>query len=125
MARKVVHFEIPVDDGARAAAVYRQAFGWSLQQWGPVEYWLTEGGEGEGIGGALTQRSDDVPALMFYIEVDDLNAALADVEATGGVRVTDPMPIPTIGWSTFFTDTEGNKVGLFQADPTVPTPQAP
>lgn len=123
MAGKVVHFEIPIDDSDRAIGFYEQAFGWSLQRFGPVDYWMTEAGEGEGIGGALTTRSDDVPSLMFYIEVDDVDAALQAVEAAGGARLTERMPIPTVGWSAFFRDTEGNKVGLFQADASVPMPE--
>lgn len=35
MTGKVVHFEIPIDDGDRAVAFYREAFGWSLERWGP------------------------------------------------------------------------------------------
>jgi predicted enzyme related to lactoylglutathione lyase len=124
MAGKVVHFEIPIDDPARATDFYAKAFGWALDQWGPVEYWTTAAGEGEGIGGALTRRSDDVPSLVFYIEVDDIDAALAAVESAGGSRVTERMPIPTVGWSAFFRDSEGNRVGLFQPDPSVPMPEA-
>jgi predicted enzyme related to lactoylglutathione lyase len=59
---------------------------------------------------------------MFYIAVDDIDAALAAIEAAGGTRLTERMPIPTVGWSAFFEDTERNKVGLFQADPDVPMP---
>jgi predicted enzyme related to lactoylglutathione lyase len=124
MTGKVVHFEIPIDDAERATAFYTQAFGWNLVRWGPVEYWTTTAGEGEGIGGALTRRNDDVPSLMFYIDVDDVDTALAAVETAGGRRLTDRMPIPTVGWSAFFEDTEGNKVGIFQTDPTVPMPTA-
>lgn len=123
MAGKVVHFEIPIDDGDRAVAFYGKAFGWGLDRFGPMEYWTTTAGEGEGIGGALTKRSEDISSLMFYIDVDDVDAALAAVEAAGGTRLTDRMPIPTVGWSAFFQDTEGNKVGLFQADTDVPMPE--
>ena len=123
MSGKVVHFEIPVDDGGRAVAFYRQAFGWDLAQWDPMEYWMTEAGEGEGIGGALTKRSEDNPALMFYIAVDDIDAALAAIEGAGGRRLTERMPIPTVGWSAFFEDSEGNRLGLFQSDPSVPMPE--
>ena len=123
MVGKVVHFEIPIDVPDRALSFYADAFGWSLQQWGPVEYWTTAAGEGEGIGGALTRRSDDVPSLMFYIEVDDIDGALAAVERAGGVRLGERMPIPTVGWSAFFSDSEGNKVGLFQPDPDAPMPE--
>ncbi|MCP3936717.1 MAG: VOC family protein [Actinomycetia bacterium] len=122
MAGKVVHFEIPIDDNDRATGFYEETFGWTLQRWGPVEYWLTEGGQGEGIEGALIKRSDESPSPVFYIDVDDIEITLATIEATGGRRITEPMPIPTVGWSAFFEDTEGNRVGLFQSDPTVPMP---
>ena len=79
-----------------------------------------DAGDGEGIGGALTKRSEDVPALVFYIAVEDVVAALASVEGAGGRRLTARMPIPTVGWSAFFEDTEAHKVGLFQSDPSVP-----
>lgn len=123
MAGKVVHFEIPVDDGGRAVDFYGKAYGWALEQWGPVEYWTTDAGEGEGIGGALTKRSDDVPSLMFYIDVDDVDAALDAVEAAGGRRLTEAMPIPSVGWMAHFEDTEGNKVGVFHADDAAPMPE--
>ncbi len=123
MAGKVVHFEIPIDDSDRATAFYTKAFGWRLDRWGPVEYWTTEAGEGEGIGGALTKRSDEVASLMFYIEVDDIDTALQAVETAGGARLSERMPIPGVGWSAFFGDSEGNKVGLFQPDSDAPMPE--
>jgi predicted enzyme related to lactoylglutathione lyase len=122
MTGKVVHFEIPIDDGDRAVAFYEQAFGWSLQKFGPVEYWTTTAGDGEGIGGALTMRTDDAPSLMFYVDVEDVDVALAAVERAGGRRLTERMPIPGVGWSAFFADSEGNRVGIFQADPSAAIP---
>ena len=122
MAGKVVHFEIPIDDTDRGVTFYESAFGWALEQWGPMEYWTTTAGEGEGIGGALTKRSEDSPVLTFYIEVDDIDDALAAIEAAGGTRLTERMPIPTVGWSALFLDTEGNRIGIFQPDPSVALP---
>ena len=122
MAGKVVHFEIPVDDADRGVRFYAQALGWSLERWGPLEYWTRAAGEGDGIGGALTKRTAESPVLTFYIAVDDIDEALAAIESAGGRRLTDRMPIPTVGWSALFEDTEGNRVGLFQDDPSVPMP---
>ena len=123
MAGKVVHFEIPIDDNERGVAFYSKVFGWDLTQFAPAEYWTTAAGEGDGIGGALMKRTDESPALMFYIEVDDIDAALAAIEGAGGKRITERMPIPTVGWSAFFQDTEGNHVGIFQPDASVPMPE--
>ena len=125
MAGKVVHFEIPVDDGERAAAFYARALGWRVDRWGPLEYWTTEAGEGEGIGGALALRTDPSDGLMVYVAVDDIDEALSAVEAAGGERLTERRPIPTVGWNALFRDSEGNRMGLFQADPTVPVPDGP
>lgn len=122
MSGKVVHFEIPIDDGGRAVTFYEQVFGWTLERWGPMDYWTTTAGEGEGAGGALTRRDDNSLGLMFYIAVDDIDATLAAIETAGGRRLTEPMPIPGTGWSAFFEDSEGNKGGVFQADPDVPLP---
>lgn len=35
------------------------------------------------------------------------------------------MPIPTVGWNARVRDPEGNLIGLFQADTTVPMPAMP
>lgn len=123
MTGKVIHFEIPIDDDERGVAFYGKAFGWTLEQWGPVEYWTTDAGDGEGIGGALSKRSDQVPSLMFYIDVESVDAALDAVEAAGGKRLSDRMPIPSVGWMAYFEDTEGNRVGLFEPDDDAPMPE--
>jgi uncharacterized protein len=122
MAGRVIHFEIPVDDGERAVTFYQRALGWDLERWGPMEYW-TARGEGEGIDGALSKRAPESPGLIFYIQVDDIAATLDAIEAAGGRRLTEPMPIPTMGWSAHFEDSEGNRVGVFQPDPSVPMPE--
>jgi uncharacterized protein len=123
MPGKVVHFEIPIDENDRALGFYEQAFGWTMHQFGPVEYWPTQAGDGEGIGGALTKRNEYNPALMFYIEVEDIDAAFAKIEQAGGKRASERMPIPGVGYSAFFDDTEGNRVGIFQPDASVPMPE--
>ncbi len=122
MPGRVVHFEIPIDDDERGVRFYEEAFGWTLERFGAVDYWTTTAGEGEGIGGALTKRSADSPSLMFYIEVADVDDALAAVERAGGRRRSERMPIPGVGWMAFFEDTEGNRVGIFQADADAPMP---
>ncbi|CAB4879907.1 MAG: VOC family protein [Actinobacteria bacterium] len=117
MAGKVVHFEIPVDDSDRAVGFYDRVFDWNLRREGPLEYWTTAGGEGEGIGGALTMREPEALGVSLYVAVDDIDVALQAIERAGGTCLTTRMPIPAVGWNAFFLDTEGNRIGLFQADP--------
>lgn len=122
MTGKAVHFEIPIDDAERGVEFYRRSFDWDLERWGPLEYWTTSGGEGEGIGGALTMRVQTAEGPIVYIEVADIDAALSTIESAGGRRLTERMPIPAVGYSAVFEDTEGNRLGLFETDPTATMP---
>ncbi len=122
MASRVIHFEIPIDDSERALAFYGSVFGWGMERFGPVEYWTAHTGEGPGIDGALKARDPEAPGLAFYISVDDVDEALASIEAAGGTRLSERMPIPGVGWMAFFADTEGNRVGVFQDDAEAPMP---
>jgi len=113
-----IHFELPVEDQARAAAFYQEAFGWEIQQWEGAPYWLaTTGPDSEpGIDGALGQKTEDFTVPTFVIGVEDLEAAMATVERAGATIVVGKNPIPGVGYSAYFTDPEGNQVGLFEAD---------
>jgi hypothetical protein len=122
MAGKVVHFDIPIDDADRAVAFYNEVFDWGLERWGQMDYWTTAERPGDGIGGALGRREQPGEAVTIYIDVDDIDATLAAIEAAGGRRLSERMPIPTVGWMALFADPEGNRIGLFQSDPTVPMP---
>ena len=49
---------------------------------------------------------------MFYVGVDDVEAALTKAESLGGKTLVPPVEIPG-GIFAWFTDPEGNTVGLF------------
>ncbi|MFS8105211.1 VOC family protein [Lentzea alba] len=117
---RVVHFEIPVDDPERAGEFYGAVFGWEAHKWGPQDYWTMatgqEPGTGPGAEGALTPRAEAPEGVLVYVDVEDVDTALAMVEKAGGSVVHGKMPIPTIGWSAHVRDSEGNLIGLFQSD---------
>jgi predicted enzyme related to lactoylglutathione lyase len=48
------------------------------------------------------------------VDVDDIESALADVEAKGGTVVSGKSPVGDMGWSAYFRDPEGNTLGLWQ-----------
>jgi predicted enzyme related to lactoylglutathione lyase len=121
MVSRVVHFEIPADDPERAGAFYAAVFSWDVDRWGPAEYWNLSTGEPPGVGveGAMSRRTEEVPGVVVYVGVDDLDAALDRVKRAGGTPLTEKMPIPAVGWSAHVRDTEANLIGLFQPDPDV------
>jgi predicted enzyme related to lactoylglutathione lyase len=123
---RVVHFEIHAADPERGVKFYENVFGWTFQKWeGPMDYWLiTTGPDSEpGINGGLIRRQGgiDGQAVIAYVctvGVDDLDAAMASVEANGGTVAVPKMPIPGVGWLAYYKDTEGNIFGIMQSDPT-------
>ena len=124
MVSRVLHFDIPIDDSDRAGAFYHDVFDWAVTKWGPVDYWTMTAGEepGRGAEGALTPRAEATEGVIIYVGVDDIDSAIVRVKKAGGMVVSGKMPIPTVGWSARIRDTEGNLIGLFQSDGSVPVP---
>lgn len=115
MAGKLVHFEIPAADSARAKQFWSDLFGWKYQTYeGPVEYNMIEGAEQP--GGGLFSSEDGGSGFLVYFDVDDIKAGAARVREIGG-EAEDPGPVPGMGWYAQCKDSEGNKFGLWQSDP--------
>ncbi len=125
MSARVVHFEIPHDDAERARSFYREAFGWDVQSMPDMGYTIVATGpagdqgpsEPGYINGGMLQRSDLSRAPVLTIAVEDIDAALATVEAHGGTTVRGRLPVGEMGFAAYFTDTEGNVMGLWENAP--------
>jgi len=116
---RVIHFEIPAAEPERAAAFYKQVFGWSIEKWpGPMEYWMvTTGADGApGINGGLLKKQAPTTATTNTIGVDSVAKAIVAVKSAGGKLVMPKTPIPTIGYFAYLEDTEGNLFGVLQSD---------
>lgn len=113
MANPVVHFEIMGKDAPALRDFYKQAFDWDYQSvGGPADYALVRNA---GIGGGIGQcPGGEVTHVMFYVSVDDINAALKKVESLGAKTVNAPMPIPGGGQIAQFADPQGQLIGLVQ-----------
>ena len=122
MSGKVVHFEIPADDVGRAEAFYKDAFGWEIQSMPEMDYTMVMTGpvgadgmpsEPGNINGGMFRRGD-LKNPVVTISVDDIDATLAKVADLGGSAVGEKMQVGEMGWAAYFTDTEGNVMGLWQ-----------
>ncbi len=115
---KIIHFEIPVDDPARASAFYSSVLGWEISGYGDEPYWLVRAGAPDepGADGALIARGDLHSSPVLIAGVADVRAILEQVRAAGGEVVSDAAAVPGMGWAAYVRDTEGNVVGLFQPD---------
>ena len=121
--RSVVHFEIPADDVARAKDFYRSVFDWQLQDMPEMDYTIvrtTDVDENQmpttagAINGGLMRRSPETPAPVLTIDVESVDEALKHVQAAGGRVVRDRTEIPGMGAFAYFTDPEGNTLGLWE-----------
>jgi predicted enzyme related to lactoylglutathione lyase len=123
-----VHFEIPTDDKERANTFYQSAFGWNLTPMQEMDYTIaitTPSDEQTGmpsapgaINGALFPRTDNLRTPVLTIDVEDVDAALAQVESAGGSVAQAKDAVPGMGYFAYFKDTEGNLLGLWQTDST-------
>jgi predicted enzyme related to lactoylglutathione lyase len=124
---RVIHFEIHAAEPERAVRFYSHVFGWEFRKWdGPADYWLITTGPGgaPGINGGLLRRHGPPPAegqpvnaFVCTLDVPDVKDALARVQAAGGGVAMAVMAVPGVGWLAYIKDTEGNLLGLMQADP--------
>jgi predicted enzyme related to lactoylglutathione lyase len=121
MPGQIVHLEIPADDTATSQAFWGSLFGWQFESYpGPSEYHMTR--IGDNAGAAITNMEPGKRGTRPYFDVDDINAGSARVRELGG-QAGDPMPVPSMGWFSVCTDPHGNEFGLWQTDPSAPTPE--
>jgi len=120
---KVVHFEIPADNLARAKKFYSTVFGWELNDFPEMEYTIVrtvqsdENGmpkEAGAINGGMLQRQEPVKTPVITISVENMDQATATIEKNGGKIIRAKMPVGDMGFAAYFKDTEGNVVGLWQ-----------
>ena len=123
MNGRVVHFELPVDDQERAKAFYAGAFGWNLADVPGMSYTMvttTPSGdrgptEPGAINGGMAGRGGPITAPVITVEVADIEEALATVERLGGKTVQGRAAVGDMGFTGYFSDSEGNVVGLWQS----------
>jgi predicted enzyme related to lactoylglutathione lyase len=112
MGRPVVHFEIGCRDRARTGDFYAKLFGWQITAAGPASN--IETGSPQGISGHITSLGHEPEHYtMFYVDVEDVQAALDKAAALGGKTLVAPITIPT-GTFAWFTDPDGNTIGLLK-----------
>jgi hypothetical protein len=120
MGQPVVHFEVIGNDGDKLRSYYSELFGWEFGDVvGPTNYAVMQregntNAEGVGIGGGIGSGPEGYDGhVTFYVEVPDVEAALAKAESLGGTRMMGPHKVEEafieIG---LFSDPEGHVIGV-------------
>ena len=111
MGRPVVHFEIGCRDRAKTGDFYAKLFDWQITAAGPASNIDTGG---PGISGHITALGHEPEHYtMFYVDVEDVQAALDKAIELGGKKLVGPIQIPT-GTFAWFADPDGNTIGLLK-----------
>ena len=123
MSGRVVHFEIPFEDGDRARSFYEGAFGWRMTQLPDMDYTLVMTGptpeqgppsEPGFINGGMMKREAPFGSPVVTVDVEDIDRALESIEKLGGTTAIAKQTVGDMGFAAYFKDPEGNLVGLWQ-----------
>ncbi|MBL8745247.1 MAG: VOC family protein [Phycisphaerae bacterium] len=118
----VVHFEIGCQNIEKARRFFGEVFGWEyapnvvpnnaamVGNLGPFAASPTAG-----IGGHLNSLGHPPHQYVtVYIQVDDIEQALAKIERASGSTLIPKQEVPGMGWFAWFKDPEGNVLGLWK-----------
>lgn len=124
MQGRVIHFEVPFDDGDRARDFYQQVFGWDLVPMPELDYTMVSTGPrtDEGmpsepgfVNGGMFERNSELPTgPVVTMAVESIDDTLTKVSELGGSALTGRAPVGEMGFAAYFTDTEGNVMGLWE-----------
>ena len=118
MGQPVVHFEIIGKDADKLRSYYSDLFGWEINADNPMNYGIVQRdgnvtADGAGIGGGIGKGPEGYDGhVTFYIEVPDVEAALAKAESLGGSRMMGPDKVMDTIEIGLFNDPEGHTVGV-------------
>jgi predicted enzyme related to lactoylglutathione lyase len=123
LSGRVVHFEIPFDDGDRARGFYAGVFGWEAAPMPGLDYTMVSTGPSDPetgptepgfINGGMFQRAEGFTGPNLVVDVDNLEDVLGKVAANGGTVVSERQAVGDMGFTAYFRDSEGNLVGLWE-----------
>ena len=116
MGNPIVHFELWSREPKKVADFYSEVFDWSVNYTDQLSYWLIDTLSGSGINGGMFEPQEGaLPAkLAFYVQVDDVEAAIEKATAAGAKVLVPATEIPQVGWSAILLDPEERAFGLFK-----------
>lgn len=118
MGQPVVHFEVIGRDGSKLQSYYGELFGWEIDSNNAMGYGVVQregntNAGGVGIGGGVGGGPEGYDGhVTFYVEVPDVEAALARAEELGGSRMMGPDEVMEGLVIGLFSDPEGHVVGV-------------
>lgn len=107
------HIEIPAKDHKRLGKFYADIFGWEIKPFTGMDYTVFKPNEGVGGGFDTQSTPSSNGGVTLYIETENIDDVLKKVIDNGGKVIKPKYAIPNVGHIALFTDTDGNKMGLW------------
>ena len=120
MSNKIMWIEMASTDVPASAKFYADLFGWPMVTDEKMDYTMTafEGDEtGVGFPAVNEEQGYAAGSVIVYVDVADVDAAIARAKELGAPIFMDKMEIPTVGWMAIFGDPGGNRIAVMQPMP--------
>lgn len=114
MANPLCHWELMVQDVAKAKAFYGQVFDWRFDDASHPGYTLVDTGQEPGGGMMAKPENSPTTALNAYFRVEDIDRTLRQVTEAGGVVIVPRTEIANVGSFAMFLDLDRIPIGVLQ-----------
>lgn len=95
MGNPVVYWQMLTANPDLAASFYRDLFGWKISDPSETGYRAIDTGGDTGINGGMWPSPPGMPeAVQVYVQVDDIDAALARINELGGSTILPRQVLP-------------------------------
>ena len=115
MPHPVVHAEIRSQDPDATRAFFAELFGWHYSNGAFPGYTFVDTGAEGALPTAISPLQGDGDAVLFFVGVDDVDAALAHAEKLGGRIVQPTQSVPGVSFGVL-ADPQGHLVGVASSD---------
>jgi predicted enzyme related to lactoylglutathione lyase len=111
MAHPVVHAEIRSKDPDATRTFFSELFGWTYADGAYPGYTFVDTGAEGALPTAISPLQGEADQVLFFVGVEDVDAALAQAERLGGRIVQPTQAVPGVTFGVL-ADPHGHLVGV-------------
>lgn len=112
-------WELASHDAEKSIAFFKKVFGWEFKQNEKLKLFVTPAGNAPGKfpGIVFTLKKAKLPFLAVYIQVDNIEEKVRQVEAHGGSIVEAPTTLSSGSHICLFNEPSGVTFAMIQYPP--------
>jgi uncharacterized protein len=111
----VVQWQIVAKDPEAVTRFYSALFGWTINASNALGYRVVETGNGRGIdGGVWPSPPEGHNLVQLFVEVDDIDAALAKATSLGATVIVPRSELPDGDALAIVLDPAGLSFGIYR-----------